>query len=340
MARTKGMAAIVGPGNIGTDLMFKLMRRSELIEPRWMIGVDPASDGLRRAASLGLEASHEGVDWLLAQDELPDIVFECTSAKAHEVNAPRYAEAGILAVDLTPAAVGPYICPPVNLEFNLDATNVNLITCGGQATTPIVKAVSSVVPVPYAEIVASISSRSAGPGTRANIDEFTETTSAALEVVGGAQRGKAIIILNPVEPPLMMRNTVFCAIPEEAAEPGSLQDAVLESIHRMVETVREYVPGYHLRADVQFDAPRETWRGQARVFVPLEVKGRGDYLPDYAGNLDIITAAAARVGDLMVAHRLGVASTWKSSADLGELAADRTSAGSTRTAAADVKAGV
>ncbi|GAB3062268.1 acetaldehyde dehydrogenase (acetylating) [Intrasporangium mesophilum] len=340
MARTKGMAAIVGPGNIGTDLMFKLMRRSELIEPRWMIGVDPASDGLRRAASLGLEASHEGVDWLLAQDELPDIVFECTSARAHEVNAPRYAEAGILAVDLTPAAVGPYICPPVNLEFNLDATNVNLITCGGQATAPIVKAVSSVVPVPYAEIVASISSRSAGPGTRANIDEFTETTSAALEVVGGAQRGKAIIILNPVEPPLMMRNTVFCAIPEEAAESGSLQDAVLESIHRMVETVREYVPGYHLRADVQFDSPRETWRGQARVFVPLEVKGRGDYLPDYAGNLDIITAAAARVGDLMVAHRLGVASTWKSSADLGELAADRTSARSTSTAAADVKAGV
>ncbi|HEY9495635.1 MAG TPA: acetaldehyde dehydrogenase (acetylating) [Intrasporangium sp.] len=318
-SRSKGTAAIVGPGNIGTDLMFKLMRRSDIIEPRWMIGVDPASDGLRRAASLGLESSHEGVDWLLAQDELPDIVFECTSAKAHEFNAPKYAEAGILAVDLTPAAIGPYICPPVNLEFNLDATNVNMITCGGQATTPIVKAISSVVPVPYAEIVASISSKSAGPGTRANIDEFTETTASALEVVGGADRGKAIIILNPVEPALMMRNTVFCAIPEEAAEAGALQDAVLDSIHRMVETVQEYVPGYHLRADVQFDHPRETWKGQARVFVPIEVKGRGDYLPDYAGNLDIITAAAARVGDIMVAHRLGVASTWKSSADLGEL---------------------
>ncbi|ADU47616.1 acetaldehyde dehydrogenase (acetylating) [Intrasporangium calvum] len=317
--RTKGTAAIVGPGNIGTDLMFKLMRRSDVIEPRWMIGVDPSSDGLRRAKSLGLEASHEGVDWLLAQDELPDIVFECTSAKAHEANAPRYAEAGILAVDLTPAAVGPYLCPPVNLEFNLDAMNVNMITCGGQATTPIVAAISSVVPVPYAEIVASISSKSAGPGTRANIDEFTETTAAALEVVGGAQRGKAIIILNPVEPPLMMRNTVFCAIPDEAAEPGALQDAILESIHRMVATVQEYVPGYHLRADVQFDPSRETWKGQARVFVPIEVKGRGDYLPDYAGNLDIITAAAARVGDILVAHRLGVASTWKSSADLGEL---------------------
>ena len=314
----KGTAAIVGPGNIGTDLMFKLMRRSEIIEPRWMIGVDPSSDGLRRAASLGLEASHEGVDWLLAQSELPDIVFECTSAKAHEANAPRYAEAGILAVDLTPAAVGPYLCPPVNLEFNLDAPNVNMITCGGQATIPMVKAVSSIVPVPYAEIVASVSSKSAGPGTRANIDEFTETTASAVEVVGGATKGKAIIILNPVEPPLMMRNSVFCAIPAEAGEPGPLQDAILASIHAMVATVQEYVPGYHLRTDPQFDPAREAWSGQARVFVPIEVKGRGDYLPDYAGNLDIITAAAARVGDIMIAHRLGVATSWKSSADLGE----------------------
>lgn len=318
MSKTKATAAIVGPGNIGTDLMFKLMRRSEIIEPRFMIGVDPASDGLRRAASVGLEASAEGVDWLLAQEQLPDIVFECTSAKAHAANAPRYAEAGILAVDLTPAAVGPYICPPVNLDFNLDAVNVNMITCGGQATTPMVKAVTSVVPVPYAEIVASISSKSAGPGTRANIDEFTETTSAALEVVGGADRGKAIIILNPVEPPLMMRNSVFCAIPPEAGEPGELQDRILESIHAMVATVQEYVPGYHLRADPQFDPARDLWRGMARAFVPIEVRGRGDYLPDYAGNLDIITAAAARVGDIMVAHRLGVATSWKSSADLGE----------------------
>ncbi|MCO5303778.1 MAG: acetaldehyde dehydrogenase (acetylating) [Phycicoccus sp.] len=314
----KGTAAIIGPGNIGTDLMFKLMRRSDIIEPRYMIGVDPASDGLRRAASVGLEASHEGVDWLLAQDELPDIVFECTSAKAHAANAPRYAEAGILAVDLTPAAVGPYICPPVNLEFNMDATNVNMITCGGQATTPMVRAVANVVPVPYAEIVASISSLSAGPGTRANIDEFTETTSEALQVVGGAEKGKAIIILNPVEPPLMMRNSVFCAIPPEAAEPGALQDKILESIHAMVETVQDYVPGYHLRAAVQFDHARELWKGMGRVFIPVEVKGRGDYLPDYAGNLDIITAAAARVGDIMIAHKLGVATTWKSSADLGE----------------------
>ena len=314
----KGTAAIVGPGNIGTDLMFKLMRRSAILEPRYMIGVDPASDGLRRAKSLGLRASHEGVDWLLAQDELPDIVFECTSAKAHEANAPRYAEAGILAVDLTPAAVGPYICPPVNLDFNLDATNVNMITCGGQATTPMVRAVADVVRVPYAEIVASISSKSAGPGTRANIDEFTETTSEALEVVGGAEKGKAIIILNPVEPPLMMRNSVFCAIPAEAGEPGELQERILASIHAMVEKVQDYVPGYHLRAEPQFDPARETWGDQARVFIPIEVKGRGDYLPDYAGNLDIITAAAARVGDMMVAHRLGVDTTWKSSAELGD----------------------
>jgi acetaldehyde dehydrogenase len=314
----KGTAAIVGPGNIGTDLMFKLMRRSDIIDPTYMIGVDPASDGLRRAKSLGLRSSHEGVDWLLAQDDLPDIVFECTSAKAHAANAPRYAEAGILAVDLTPAAVGPYLCPPVNLEFNLDAPNVNMITCGGQATTPMVRAVADVVPVSYAEIVASISSRSAGPGTRANIDEFTETTSEALEVVGGAERGKAIIILNPVEPPLMMRNSVFCAIPEEAGEPGELQDRILESIHAMVAKVQDYVPGYHLRAEPQFDPARDLWQGKARVFVPIEVKGRGDYLPDYAGNLDIITAAAARVGDLMVAHRLGVDASWKSSAELGD----------------------
>ncbi|QIK66014.1 acetaldehyde dehydrogenase (acetylating) [Nocardioides sp. HDW12B] len=322
MTNAKATAAIVGPGNIGTDLMFKLMRRSEIIEPRYMVGVDPASDGLARAKRRGLETSAEGVDWLLARGELPDIVFECTSAKAHAANAPRYAEAGILAVDLTPAAVGPYLCPPVNLSFNLDAPNVNMITCGGQATVPIVHAVSSVVPVPYAEIVASVSSRSAGPGTRANIDEFTETTASAVEAVGGATVGKAIIILNPVEPPLMMRNSVFCAIPAEAGEAGPLQDQILESVHAMVRTVQEYVPGYHLRAEPQFDPARGTWRDQARIFVPIEVKGRGDYLPDYAGNLDIITAAAARVGDLMTAHRLGVETSWKSSADLGELEPD------------------
>jgi acetaldehyde dehydrogenase len=299
----KAVAAIVGSGNIGTDLMFKLLRRSERLQARYMIGVDPNSDGLRRARSVGLEASHEGVDWLLKQDVLPDIVFEATSAKAHAANAPRYAEAGIVAIDLTPAAVGPYICPPVNLEFNLDAMNVNMITCGGQATTPMVKAISRVVEVPYAEIVASIASKSAGPGTRANIDEFTDTTSKALEVVGGARRGKAIIILNPVEPPMIMRNTVFCAIPAEAAEPGELQDRITASIEAMADTVREYVPGYSLRAAPQYDPARDIWNGMARVAVFLEVRGRGDYLPDYAGNLDIITAAAARVGDLIAEHR-------------------------------------
>ncbi len=318
MTTNKATAAIVGPGNIGTDLMFKLIRRSEIIEPRFMVGVDPTSDGLARATRMGLEASAGGVDWLLSQDELPDIVFEATSAKAHQANAPRYAAAGILAVDLTPAAVGPFLCPPVNLEFNLDAPNVNMITCGGQATVPMVHAVSSVVPVPYAEIVASVSSRSAGPGTRANIDEFTETTAEAVKAIGGASEGKAIIILNPVEPPLMMRNSVFCAIPEAAGEPGDLQDKILESIHAMVATVQEYVAGYHLRSDPQFDPARDAWRGQARVFIPIEVKGGGDYLPDYAGNLDIITAAAARVGDLMVAHRLGIDASWKSSSDLAK----------------------
>jgi len=296
-------AAIVGPGNIGTDLMMKL-ERSDRIDLRYMVGVDPASDGLRRAADRGLTVSHEGVDWLLALDDVPDLVFECTSAGAHARNAPRYADAGMVAVDLTPAAIGPYICPPVNLDFNLDARNVNMITCGGQATTPIVRAVADVVPVPYAEIVASIASRSAGPGTRANIDEFTQTTASALEVVGGAQRGKAIIVLNPVEPPMMMRNSVFCAIPADAGEAGSLQDEIVASIHAMVARVQDYVAGYGLRADPQFDPARDTWNGAARVFVPIEVRGSGDYLPEYAGNLDIITSAAARVGDILAENRV------------------------------------
>lgn len=313
----KAVAAIVGPGNIGTDLMFKLLRRSEVLEPRYMVGVDPSSDGLRRARSVGLEASHEGVDWLLRQDPLPDVVFEATSAKAHLANAGRYAAAGITAVDLTPAAVGPYVCPPVNLDPNLHAPNVNMITCGGQATTPMVSAISSVVEVPYAEIVASISSRSAGPGTRANIDEFTETTAEALQVVGGATKGKAIIILNPVEPPMLMRNTVFCAIPAEAAEAGALQDRVTAAIHAMADRVREYVPGYTLRADPQYDPARDTWNGMARVAVFLEVRGRGDYLPDYAGNLDIITAAAARVGELLAEHRLASVGAAETAATAG-----------------------
>ncbi len=285
-------AAIVGPGNIGTDLMVKLLR-SKHIEVRYMVGVDPASEGLARAAQLGVEAGAGGVDWLLDRPELPDLVFEATSAGAHLANAPRYAEAGITAIDLTPAAVGPFVCPVVDLDL-ADVPNLNMITCGGQATIPIVAAVSRVVPVEYAEIVASIASRSAGPGTRANIDEFTETTARAIERVGGARRGKAIIILNPVSPPMIMRDTVFCSLP-----PDTDRDAVTESVLRMVDDVRQYVPGYALRADPQYDDPRPEWSGNGRVAVLLEVRGNGDYLPPWAGNLDIMTAAAVRVGELL-----------------------------------------
>jgi acetaldehyde dehydrogenase len=290
-------AAIVGPGNIGTDLLIKL-QRSEAIDVRYMIGVDPSSDGLARATHLCVEASAGGVDWLLQQDQLPDLVFEATSAKAHIANATRYADAGIIAVDLTPAAVGPFVCPAVNVDIHAGAPNINMITCGGQATIPIVHAVSRVTPVPYAEIVASIASRSAGPGTRANIDEFTETTAHAIEAVGGAKRGKAIIILNPVSPPMIMRDTVFCAI-----RPDVDRDAIAGSIHRMVAEVQRYVPGYHLRSDPQFDDPNPAWHGNGRVGVFLQVKGNGDYLPEWAGNLDIMTAAAVRAGELIVAAK-------------------------------------
>ena len=290
-------AAIVGPGNIGTDLLAKL-QRSEHVQVRYMVGVDPASDGLERARARGVEASAEGVDWLLARDELPDLVFEATSARAHLAHAPRYAEAGIQTVDLTPAAVGPLVCPPVNLHAHQDAPNLNMITCGGQATIPLVYAVSSVTPVPYAEIVASIASRSAGPGTRANIDEFTTTTARAIERVGGAERGKAVIVLNPVEPPMIMRDTVFCAI-----SPDADTDAITASVLDMVAEVARYVPGFTLRAEPQFDPPSPDWSGHARVALFLEVRGNGDYLPEWAGNLDIMTAAAARVGELLATRR-------------------------------------
>lgn len=287
----KVTAAIVGSGNIGTDLLYKL-RRSPHIEPRWMIGVDPASEGLARARRAGLDASHEGVDWLLAQDELPDLVFEATSAYVHRSNAPRYAALGIKAVDLTPAAVGPAVVPPANLTAHLDRDNVNMITCGGQATIPMVYAVSRVVPVAYAEIVASVASVSAGPGTRANIDEFTRTTSRGIEEIGGAARGKAIIILNPADPPVIMRDTVFCAIPADAD-----REAVAASVKQVAEDVASYVPGYRLRTEPQFDDPSPLNGGTARVAIFLEVEGAGDYLPPYAGNLDIMTAAATKVGE-------------------------------------------
>ncbi|MBZ8176728.1 acetaldehyde dehydrogenase (acetylating) [Corynebacterium poyangense] len=295
---TKKMtAAIVGSGNIGTDLLFKLQRSSNNVEPVYMVGVDPQSAGLARAKDLGITVSAQGVDWLLAQDDLPDLVFEATSAGAHLAHAPRYQEAGIRAIDLTPAAVGPYLCPSVNLDQLETVDNVNMITCGGQATTPIVAAVTQEVEVAYAEIVASISSKSAGPGTRANVDEFTETTAAALRDVAGAQRSKAIIILNPVEPPMLMRNTVYCSLPPEAAVPGELQERIKESINRMVEKVRSYVPGYRLTAEPQFDEARPEWRDLGRVTVLIEVKGAGDFLPEYAGNLDIITSAAVATAD-------------------------------------------
>jgi acetaldehyde dehydrogenase len=279
---TKTPVAIVGSGNIGTDLLEKLSR-SDQLEVRYMVGIAADSPGLARARTLGVEVSAEGVDWLLAQDELPAIVFEATSAYVHVRNAPRYLEAGIRAIDLTPAARGPFVVPPVNLHAHMGAPNVNMVTCGGQATVPMVFAVSRVAPVEYAEIVATVASASAGPGTRANIDEFTETTAKAVEVIGGATHGKAIIVLNPADPPLIMRDTIFCSI-----DPGVDQGAVTASVHAMEQEVQSYVPGYRLLREPQFD--------EEKVAIFVEVEGAGDFLPRYAGNLDIMTAAAAKVG--------------------------------------------
>ncbi len=283
-------AAVVGSGNIGTDLVHKLLR-SDVLEPRYLVGIDPESEGLRRAGDLGLETSAEGVDWLMARHELPDIVFEATSAYVHRENAPRYREAGIRAIDLTPAACGPYVIPPVNLTEHIGQPNLNMVTCGGQATIPMVYAVSRVTRVAYAEVVATVASRSAGPGTRNNIDEFTRTTSSAVEVLGGAERGKAIIILNPAEPPLIMQDTIFCSLEADADEA-----AVGASIDEIVSEVQQYVPGYRLRLPPQVERS-VTPDGRGRVAIFIEVEGAGDFLPPYAGNLDIMTAAAARVGN-------------------------------------------
>ncbi|MCU4183964.1 acetaldehyde dehydrogenase (acetylating) [Acidiferrimicrobium sp. IK] len=294
----KVTAAIVGPGNIGTDLLYKLLR-SEVIEPRYMVGVDPDSAGLRLAADLGLEASSDGVDWLLARPEPPALVFEATSAYVHVRNAPRYEEAGIRAIDLTPAARGPYVVPPVNLHEHIGAMNLNMVTCGGQATIPMVHAVSRVAPVDYAEIVATVASASAGPGTRNNIDEFTRTTSRAVEVLGGAGRGKAIIILNPADPPLIMRDTIYCSL-----DPATDRGKVAQSVRDMVVEVQGYVPGYRLRGEPQFDDSD----GSLRVAIFIEVEGAGDFLPPYSGNLDIMTAAATKTGEELASALLGARS--------------------------------
>ncbi|MFF8017843.1 acetaldehyde dehydrogenase (acetylating) [Streptomyces sp. NPDC007929] len=305
-ARTK--VAVIGSGNIGTDLMIKVLRLSETLDIAAMAGIDPDSDGLARARRLKVATTYEGVEGLVRLDEFADveIVFDATSAGAHRHHEDILRPLGRTLVDLTPAAIGPYVVPPVNGDVHIDAPNVNMVTCGGQATIPVVAAVGAVTPVHYAEIVASISSRSAGPGTRANIDEFTETTASAIERVGGARRGKAIIILNPAEPPLIMRDTVHCLVSDCATE------SVTASVEEMVTRVQDYVPGYRLKQKVQFakvaaDDPLRTLAPGAgevlKVSVFLEVEGAADYLPAYAGNLDIMTSAALRTAERMATLR-------------------------------------
>ncbi len=280
--------ALIGPGNIGTDLLYKL-KRSPVLEPVWMVGIDAASEGLVRARELGLKTTAEGVDGLLPHVEADNIqiAFDATSAYVHAENSRKLNALGVLMIDLTPAAIGPFCVPPVNLAEHVGRgeMNVNMVTCGGQATIPMVAAVSRVQPVAYGEIVATVSSRSAGPGTRKNIDEFTRTTAGAVERVGGAKKGKAIIILNPAEPPLIMRDTVHCLT---ETEPD--QQKITASIHAMIAEVQKYVPGYKLVNGPVFDGKR--------VSVFMEVEGLGDYLPRYAGNLDIMTAAAARTAEM------------------------------------------
>ncbi|MFG2062760.1 acetaldehyde dehydrogenase (acetylating) [Micromonospora sp. NPDC048871] len=296
--------AVIGSGNIGTDLMIKVLRLSESLRMVAMVGIDPASDGLARARRLRVATTAEGVEGLVAMPEFSDvgIVFDATSAGAHRHNDAVLRAHGRRVVDLTPAAIGPYVVPPVNLDAHLGERNVNMVTCGGQATVPIVAAVAAVSPVAYGEIVASISSRSAGPGTRANIDEFTETTARAIEVVGGAGRGKAVIVLNPAEPPLLMRDTVYCLCPDPDAD----RAAIAASVEAMVATVQQYVPGYRLKQQVQFtevDTYVPALGGSfvgLQVSVFLEVSGAGHYLPAYAGNLDIMTSAALRTAERMV----------------------------------------
>ena len=288
-------AVIIGPGNIGTDLLMK-MQRSDWVEPVWMVGIDPASEGLKRAAEMGIKTTAEGVDGMLEAVEADDIriAFDATSAYVHAENSRKLNEKGVLMVDLTPAAIGPYCVPPVNLAEHAAKLemNVNMVTCGGQATIPMVAAVSRVQPVAYGEIVASVASRSIGPGTRKNIDEFTQTTARAIENVGGAKKGKAIIVVNPAEPPLLMRDTIHVLTedtPDEAA--------ITESVKSMVEEVQKYVPGYKLVNGPVFDGNR--------VSIFVEVEGLGDFLPKYAGNLDIMTSAALRTAEMFAQEIAG-----------------------------------
>ncbi len=293
--------AIIGSGNIGTDLMVKMLR-SDVLDLVALVGIDPESDGLARARGLGIEAPHTGPEWVLENANNIDMIFDATSAYVHVRHYKQYAEAGITAVDLTPAARGPKVIPPINLYDHLDAPNINMVTCGGQATTPMVYAIRRVIDeLPYAEMISTVASKSAGPGTRQNIDEFTKTTSTALREIGGATHSKAIMVLNPAQPPIMMRNTVFAGIPE-----GSDHDAILDSVHEMAAEVSQYVPGYRLKnPPVIEEGPFHTPGGVVphRAVVLLEVEGAGDYLPAYAGNLDIMTAAAMRVGEAIARSR-------------------------------------
>ena len=306
MAKVK--VAIIGSGNIGTDLMMKMIKYPQNMELAAVVGIDPASEGLAMAREHGITTTHEGLDGLKALPCYKDIriAFDATSAYAHKVHDEALRADGIRVVDLTPAAIGPFTVPPVNMEAHLDAPNVNMVTCGGQATIPMVAAVSQVAKVHYAEIVASVSSRSAGPGTRANIDEFTRTTANAIEAVGGAEKGKAIIILNPAEPPMIMRDTVF------TLSEGADEETIRASVEAMVAKVQAYVPGYRLKQQVQFERFGDNnpltipGRGQftgIKTMILLEVEGAGDYLPSYSGNLDIMTAAAKATGEL-IAERI------------------------------------
>ncbi|KGR79979.1 acetaldehyde dehydrogenase (acetylating) [Ureibacillus manganicus] len=275
--------AIIGSGNIGTDLMYKI-ERCEHLEMSLMVGIDPDSEGLKRAKSRGYLAIDNGIEGLLEHHEKFDIAFDATTAKAHKEHTEKVEALGKRMIDLTPAAIGPFVIPAANLSEHLDKGNVNMVTCGGQATIPIVHAINSVVPLEYAEIVATVASKSAGPGTRANIDEFTRTTARAIEKIGGAKKGKAIIILNPAEPPIMMRDTINVLTTEEGNK-----EEIIEAIQNVIKKVQEYVPGYHLKSEPIFDGKR--------VSVTVEVEGAGDFFPPYSGNLDIMTAAAAKVAE-------------------------------------------